>query len=146
MTKPVLQQENVKLNVSLGGKEEAIREAGGVLVDNGYVQQKYIDSMLEREKVTSTFMGNGVAIPHGTEDSREWVDHSGLSVVQVPDGVDFDGNEVRILIGIAGKGDEHLNILSKIAIVCSDEDNIEKMVQASSKEELLDVIGEVELS
>lgn len=144
MTKEVLSTENIHLNVTLNGKEEAVRYAGEILVNNGYVEASYVDKMLEREKMTSTFMGNNVAIPHGTEDSKGQVIETGLSVVTIPTGVEFgDGNSVKVLIGIAGKGDEHLEILSKIAIVLSEEENIQKIVEAKSKEEIITLFDEV---
>ncbi|TRM10550.1 PTS mannitol transporter subunit IIA [Lentibacillus cibarius] len=143
MAKDILTKANVHLNKKLNGKEEAIRYTGGVLVENGYVKDAYVEKMLEREEVTSTYMGNYVAIPHGTEDAKESVLETGLSVVTVPEGVDFDGNTVKVLIGIAGKGDEHLEVLSKIAIVCSEEENIQKIVDATSEEEIIDLFNEV---
>lgn len=144
MAKEILSKENVQLGVEFSSKEEAIRYTGEILYRNGYVEQTYIEKMLEREELTSTFMGNALAIPHGTEDAREMVIETGLSVVTVPEGVDFgDGNQVQILIGIAGKGDEHLEILSQIAIICSEVENVEKLVAASSKEEVLGLFQEV---
>lgn len=138
MNKKILAKENVLLNVTLGSKEEAIRKTGQVLVDNGYVGDDYIEKMLAREELTSTYMGNYIAIPHGTEDAKKMVEHSGLSIIQAPNGVDFGGgNIVKILIGIAGKGDEHLEILSKIALVCADEENVNKLVAAKTEEEIL---------
>ncbi|MFD1172369.1 PTS sugar transporter subunit IIA [Oceanobacillus picturae] len=144
MAKEVLSKDNIKLNVSLNSKEEAIRYTGGILADNGYVEASYIDKMLEREELTSTFMGNNVAIPHGTEDAKGMVIETGLSVVTVPEGIDFgDGNIVKVLIGIAGKGDEHLEVLSKIAIVLSEEENIQTILDASSEEEIIRIFSEV---
>lgn len=143
MTKDILSLNNIHLNVELSDKEEAINYAGRILVDQGYVEPSYIDKMLEREKLTSTYMGNFVAIPHGVEESKKDVRSSGISVVTVPNGVDFDGNSVKILIGIAGKGDEHLEILSQIAIVLSEMENIEKIISASSKEEIIKLFNEV---
>jgi mannitol PTS system EIIA component len=134
----ILTSENILLNASVSSKEEAIRLTGSILVDKGYVDASYIDKMLEREELTSTYMGNFVAIPHGTEDSKQYVKSSGISFIQVPEGVDFGGgNIVKLLIGIAGKDNEHLDILSSIAIVCSEEENIEKLVSAKSAEEIL---------
>lgn len=134
----ILSKENVILNASVETKEEAIRLTGSVLVDKGYVDESYIEKMLEREELTSTYMGNFVAIPHGTEDSKSFVKESGISIVQVPGGVDFGGgNIVKLLIGIAGKDNEHLDILSKIAIVCSEEENVESLVNANTAEEVL---------
>jgi len=85
-------------------------------------------------------MGNDVAIPHGTEEAKKNVLKSGFTVIQVPLGVDFDGQKVRLIFGIAGKDGTHLEILSGIAISCSDMENIEKMVQAQSARELMDII------
>ncbi|SDH91846.1 PTS system D-mannitol-specific IIA component, Fru family [Alteribacillus persepolensis] len=144
MEKSILNESNVEMNVALNNKEEAIRKTGDILAGQGYVEPAYVDAMLEREEVTSTYMGNYVAIPHGTEEAKEQIKASGLSIVHAPEGVDFgDGNIVKILIGIAGKDNEHLDILSKIAIVCSEEENIEKMIQANSKQELLALFEEV---
>jgi PTS system mannitol-specific IIA component len=138
MSLSILSAENIVLNKVLTNKEEAIRFTGQVLVDRGYVESAYIEKMLEREEMTSTFMGNFVAIPHGTDDAKTEVKNSGLVIIQVPEGVDFgDGNIVKLIIGIAGKGDEHLDILSNIAIVVSEEENVEKIVSASTEEEVL---------
>lgn len=144
MSSQILKEENVVIGAALSSKEEAIRAVGNILVDQGYVETDYIASMMEREALTSTYMGNYIAIPHGTEDSKSQIKSSGLSIVQAPDGVDYgDGNIVKLFIGIAGKGDEHLEILSKIALVCSDADNVEKMLQATTKQELLSQFEEV---
>lgn len=138
MTNSILTKENIRLNTAVGSKEEAIRMTGSILVEKGYVEADYIEKMLEREELTTTYMGNFVAIPHGTEDSKDFVKESGISFIQVPDGVDFGaGNIVKLLIGIAGKNNEHLDILSNIAIVCSEEENIEKLVNAKTAEEIL---------
>lgn len=144
MSKAILTEDNIQLNVNVNSKEEAIRKAGQILVDNGYADQSYIEKMLEREELTSTYMGNYVAIPHGTEDAKSMVSYSGLSIIQAPDGVDFgDGNIVKVLIGIAGKGNEHLDILSKIALVCSEEENINKILEAKSACEVISLFNEV---
>lgn len=144
MTVQILTVDNIQLNVALSSKEEAIRKTGQILVDKGYVEEAYIEKMLAREELTSTYMGNFVAIPHGTEDSKDLVNHSGISIIQAPEGVDFGGgNIVKVLIGIAGKNNEHLDILSNIAIVCSEEENIEKIVQAKTEEEIVNLFSEV---
>ncbi|MBN8211015.1 PTS sugar transporter subunit IIA [Bacillus sp. NTK071] len=144
MAKEILSTENVVLNEKASSKAEAIRMAGQILVDNGYVEASYVDQMLEREEITTTYMGNSVAIPHGTEDAKKAVKNSGLSIVQLRDGVDFgDGNIAKIIIGIAGKDNEHLEILSQIAIVCSEEENVEQLIQADSKETLISLFDEV---
>ncbi|HET7478202.1 MAG TPA: PTS sugar transporter subunit IIA [Rubrobacteraceae bacterium] len=140
----ILTPATIELKANLESQEEAIRRAGKLLVDNGNVDERYIDSMFEREKSVSTFMGNAVAIPHGTNDSKQWVERSGLSVITVPEGVEYgDGDIAMLIIGIAGKGDEHLEMLSKIAIVCSEEENVARIVMSESKEELLSIFDEV---
>ena len=140
----ILTPETIELKASLGSQEEAIRRAGTLLVENGNVEQRYVDSMFEREKSVSTYMGNAVAIPHGTNEAKQWVTRSGLSIITVPEGVEYgDGEVAKLIVGIAGKGDDHLEILSKIALVVSDEENVEKIVAAETKEELLSYFDEV---
>ncbi|MGH3089017.1 MAG: PTS sugar transporter subunit IIA [Rubrobacteraceae bacterium] len=141
----ILKPGSIELGASLASQKEAIQRAGDLLVENGHVEDRYIDSMFEREESVSTYMGNDVAIPHGTNDSKQWVTKSGLSIITVPDGVEYgDGNVARLIVGIAGKGDEHLEILSKIALVVSEEENVEKIVNSKTKEELLSYFEEVE--
>ncbi|MED0686993.1 PTS sugar transporter subunit IIA [Anoxybacillus ayderensis] len=145
MTVAVLAKENIVLDADVKTKEQAIQLAGRILVERGYVEESYIDKMFEREALTSTYMGNFVAIPHGTEEAKKLVKQAGLSIVQVPNGVDFGGgNIVKVLIGIAGKDNEHLEILSKVAIVCSEEENIQKMIKATTEDEILALLNEVE--
>src|SRR5690625_2397399 len=144
MAKEILTVDNIHLHVDISDKEAAIKYAGDILVNNGYITDKYIEKMLEREKITSTYIGSSIAIPHGTEDSRDEVLATGISIVTVPNGVDFGENNIaKVIIGIAGKGDEHLELLSKIAIVCSEEENVDKIVASTSKEEIIDLFSEV---
>jgi PTS system mannitol-specific IIA component len=139
----ILTPETIELKASVGSQEEAIRRAGTLLVENGHVEERYVDSMFEREKSVSTYMGNAVAIPHGTNDSKQWVTRSGLSIITVPEGVEYgDGDVAKLVIGIAGKGDEHIDILSRISLVVSEEENVEKIVNAQTKEELLAIFDE----
>ncbi|MFX3616170.1 MAG: PTS mannitol transporter subunit IICBA [Sporolactobacillus sp.] len=136
----VLKNENVFLNQKFASKEEAIRFAGQALVDAGYVKPSYIEGMIERDKDMSTYMGNEIAIPHGTEAAKKDVIDSGVVIVQVPEGVDFGGNTVHLIFGIAGKNNSHLNILSQIAVACSEITNVRKMVDAVSADQLVNVI------
>ncbi|PAD26444.1 PTS mannitol transporter subunit IIA [Niallia circulans] len=141
----ILKKENIILNSSLASKEEAIKRAGQILVEQGYVSEDYVPAMLQREEISSTYMGNFLAIPHGTDEAKTAVLNSGLSVIQAPNGVDFgDGNIVKLIIGIAGKDGEHLELLSQIAIVCSEMENVEKLVAAKSEEEIIQILSEVE--
>ncbi|MGP4040939.1 PTS mannitol transporter subunit IICBA [Gracilibacillus sp. D59] len=137
----LLLEENIFINQEFSSKEEAIIFAGEVLVKNGYAEESYIDAMIERDNMTSTYMGNNVAIPHGTEEAKKAVLRSGFTVLQVPNGVDFDGQEAKLIFGIAGKDGTHLEILSGIAVICAEEENIEQMVQAKTAKELLDIIN-----
>jgi len=136
--KDVISKEKIMMHVSIATKQDAIALAGKILLTAGHVTQDYIDKMFEREELMTTYIGNGVAIPHGTNESKEFIQSSGISIIQVPSGVDFgNGNIAYLIIGIAGIGDEHLDILSNIAIVCSEEDNVKKMMNASTKEEII---------
>ena len=137
----LLRPENIFLNQEFANKDDAIRFAGRALVDAGYVEESYIEAMIERDNMTSTFMGNDVAIPHGTEEAKKAVIKSGFTVLQVPNGVDFGGQKARLIFGIAGKDGTHLEILSGIAVTCSDMENIEKMVAAKTAQEIIDIIG-----
>lgn len=137
----LLRPENVFINQEFANKEEAIRFAGQALKNAGYVDESYIEAMIERDNMTSTYMGNDVAIPHGTEEAKKAVIKSGFTVLQVPNGVDFDGQKVRLIFGIAGKDGTHLEILSGIAVTCSDMENIEKMAQAKTAQEIIEIIG-----
>ncbi|MEH7118506.1 PTS mannitol transporter subunit IICBA [Neobacillus vireti] len=137
----LLLEENIFLNQSFSSKEEAIRFAGRALVKAGYVKESYIEAMIARDEMTSTYMGNDVAIPHGTEEAKKDVLNSGFTVLQVPGGVDFDGQKVRLIFGIAGKDGTHLEILSGIAVTCSDMANIDKLVEAKSAREIMDILN-----
>ena len=142
--KPILSEENIALNVKVKDKEEAIRYAGKILVENAYTTPKYIEHMMERERRFSVYIGNHLAIPHGIESSDSEIYTSGLSVVQIPEGVDFgDGNMAYVVIGIAGKDGTHLNMLSNIALICAEEENIEKMRHAENKQEIMELLKNI---
>ena len=108
-------------------REDAIRASGKMLVEKGCVDASYIDAMVERDKLTSVYMGMGVAIPHGTGDAKDHVAKTGVVLQQDPEGVDFDGEKAYLLFGIAGKGNEHLEVLASICKVLEDESVLEKM-------------------
>lgn len=142
MTKDVLNINNIQIGKAFKTKEEAIRHTGDILVKGEYVQADYVNRMLEREKTASTYMGKQVAIPHGHEKDNTYVIQTGVSIVTIPSGIDFeDGNTVKLLIGIAGKGDEHLKVLSKIASICSDKEKVQKVINASSQEEIYNIFN-----
>ena len=137
----VLRMENIKLNQHFDNKYDAIKMAGELLVQGGYVKDNYVEEMFKREERSTTFIGNDIAIPHGTESAKNDVLESGISVLQVPEGVDFDGQKARVIFGIAGKDNTHMDILSNIAILCSDMENVEKIVAAKTKEEIMALVG-----
>ena len=132
----VLCKENIFLGLDSISKEDAIVLAGKKLVENGYVNENYIDAMLEREKIMTTFMGMGVAIPHGVNEAKKEVKNSGMVILQFPEGVDFDGEKAHLVIGIAGVGNEHLEILSNIAVAL-DDDLTDRLKDSTDKEEIL---------
>lgn len=121
-SKVLLQRKNIIVKCDPLTKEDAIKKAGQLLADSGYVDQEYVAAMLEREKTFSTFMGNGLALPHGVEAAKKQVKASGISVVTFKEPIDWDGNPVQTVIGIAGVGDEHLEILSMVAEAMLDEE------------------------
>lgn len=144
-----LEKDMILLNKEFATKEEAIRESGRLLVETGCVDEAYVDAMIDRNNLVSTYMGNFIAIPHGTDEAKKFVKKSGISIIQVPQGVNFstDSDEEKlamVIFGIAGVDNEHLDILQKIAIFCSDVDNVVKLVSASSVEEIITLLEEVE--
>nr|WP_295950892.1 PTS mannitol transporter subunit IICBA [uncultured Agathobaculum sp.] len=112
----------IKLGLQPVSKEKAIRAAGRLLVEQGCVDESYIDAMLEREKLVTTYMGMGIAIPHGTTEQKARVKKSGIVMLQYPEGVDFGEEKAQLVFGIAGVGDEHLDLLSNICTALEDEE------------------------
>lgn len=139
----VLTIGQVRIHAGSATQEQALQEATDILVAAGAVTPDYVDAMRQREQTVSTFMGNGLAIPHGTNETKESILASGLSVVRYDGGVDWSGDEVNFVIGIAGRGDEHLEILSQIAILFSDEDDVARLNAASSTDELFQLLSAV---
>lgn len=137
--------ENILINQAIADRDSAIEAAGSKLVEIGAVTQDYIQAMKEREAIVSTYMGNFLAIPHGTDEAKSAVLKSGIVLIQAPEGIDWDGNEVKVVVGIAGKDGEHLDLLSQIAIVFSEEENVERVINAQSAEEINAIFNEVEL-
>lgn len=126
----ILRKENIILNCKPQKKEDVIKQLGRILVDCGYVDEPYIQAMLDKEKVFNTAIGNEIAIPHGIEASKESIKKSGIAMMVFPEGTDWNGETVRIVIAIAGRGDEHLDILAKIALNLSDTDDVDNLVKS----------------
>lgn len=139
--KSVIDKNGILLNQKPVSKEEAIRAAGNLLVKQGCVDASYVDAMIEREKLTTTYMGMGLAIPHGTSEAKDSVKKTGIVLVQYPDGVDFGDEKAQLIVGIAGIGDEHLDLLSKICEALEDEEVLEKMKTTGDVEFILEKLG-----
>jgi len=125
--KKVMEAEGVKLNQASVTKEEAIQAAGELMTKLGYVGPEYVDAMQEREKLVTTYMGMGIAIPHGTTQAKGTVKKTGIVLFQYPEGVDFGKEKAYLVFGIAGIGDEHLDLLAKICETLESEETLEKM-------------------
>jgi PTS system mannitol-specific IIA component/phosphocarrier protein FPr len=140
----VLPREGIRLGLTAADKWDAIRQCGAVLSELGAVEDGYPDAMLEREKSVSTFIGEGVAIPHGTDESRALVRRTTLGVLQFPAGVDWDGQTVNICVAIAAKGDEHVTVLSSLAQILMNPAQAEQLRTSASVDavyDLLETIG-----
>lgn len=136
----VMVKEGIRLGQKSVSKEEAIEAAGNLLYELGYVEKDYIEAMQERERTVSTYLGMGVAIPHGTGDAKNKVKKTGIVLVQYPDGVDFGDEKAQLVFGIAGIGNEHLELLGKITQVIDSQENLDKLKTAGSVQDVLDML------
>jgi phosphocarrier protein FPr len=133
-----LETRNVQLQGRVSSKKAAIREVGNLLVNSQYIKPGYIDSMLAREKVANTYLGSGVAIPHGLPKDRELILKTGIAVLQVPNGVEWNpGETVHLVIGIAARSDEHLEVLANLTRVLGDEDLISQLSETSDRKQII---------
>ncbi|MEC5197837.1 PTS system mannitol-specific IIC component [Arthrobacter sp. PL16] len=139
----VLAEESVVLNGRATTQEDAINEAGRLLVERGAVDSTYVAAMHERERSVPTYMGNFLAIPHGTNAAKDLIKRSAVSIVRYPEGIDWNGKQVKFVVGVAGVNNEHLSILSAIARVFSDKDQVAKLDEATSVDEVLALFGKV---
>ena len=139
--KAVLKKEGIKTGLKSIDKETAIRAAGQLLCDLGFTNEDYIQAMVDRENMVSTYMGMGVAIPHGTSNAKETVKKSGIVVMQYPEGVDFGDEKAYLVIGIAGVGDEHLEILGNIVASLEDEELLETLKKNADVDTIMKTFG-----
>ena len=139
--KDVIVKESILLNQAPVTKEEAIQKAGELLVARGAVEPSYVDAMQDRERMVSTYMGMGIAIPHGTAQAKGTVKKTAISMVQFPEGVDFGAEKAQLVFGIAGIGDEHLDLLAKIAGCLDDPEVLEKMKTTSDIDWILKTLS-----
>lgn len=126
----LLQKKNIILNCKSSPKETVIGEIGKCLYESGYVEESYIEAMLKREETFSTYVGNGVALPHGVEEAKKNIKHSGISIMVFPEGTMWNDDKAYIVIGIAGAGEEHLEVLANIAEKLSDEEAVQRILNS----------------
>lgn len=130
--------ECVRLSTRATSKQEAIEQVGELLVANGFIEARYVASMLAREAQANTYLGNGIAIPHGLPDDRHLIRATGIAVIQIPEGVDWqEGEKCRLVVGIAARGDEHLEILSNLTGVLQQASLVERLATTNDAREIV---------
>jgi mannitol/fructose-specific phosphotransferase system IIA component len=136
----ILDAAGVKLARTATSLADAVDQVGRTLLEIGAVEQAYLPAMHEREQSVSTFIGEGVAIPHGTDEARKHVLRTSLVVLQFPEGVDWGGNDVRMCVGIAANGNEQVGILSSLARVLMDADLAAQLREATDAETVIRIL------
>ncbi|MFC4397008.1 MULTISPECIES: PTS mannitol transporter subunit IICBA [Micrococcaceae] len=139
----ILARESVILTGTATTRDAAIDEAGRLLLARGAVDEGYIAAMHEREESVSTYMGSFLAIPHGTNAAKDHIRKSAVSVIRYPEGIDWNGKQVKFVVGVAGINNEHLHILSSIAKVFTNKEQVARLEAATSQDEILDLFGKV---
>lgn len=135
----ILEKKNIFINSQLNNKEDILRFIGKTMYENGYTMEQYTSALLEKEKVFNTAIGFGMAIPHGIETMKSEILKSGLVILTTPQGVDWgNGQSVRLIVGIAGVGEEHMKLLSQIAMSCCSQEQVNQLV-SSSKDEIYEL-------
>lgn len=129
----LLEKKNIRINCQPKSKNEVIQSVGQMLFESGYVKKDYIAAMVEREKTFSTNIGNGIALPHGTDNAKKEIISSGIAVQVFPEGTEWGEEKVQVVIGIAGVGDTHLDILAHIAEKLSDPSEVERLVRSDEE-------------
>ncbi|MEY8352298.1 PTS sugar transporter subunit IIA [Lachnospiraceae bacterium 54-53] len=129
----LLCRKNVCVNCIPDTKDNIVKKVGQMLVDSGYVEPSYIDAMLKREESLTTYMGNGLALPHGVESAKKDIKASGIAVMIFPEGVSWGSQKANIVIGVAGVGDEHIEILASIAEKILDEETMEQLIRGDAE-------------
>lgn len=138
----ILSVERIRVQAQAQDKNDAIRQAGELLVSTGCVTPAYVDGMLAREMTMSTYLGNGVAIPHGQFENREDILQTGISVLQLPTGVVWEDDETaHLIIGIAASSDEHIGVLAALAEVIEDEEITQLLIQTADPNLIMEHLG-----
>ena len=139
----VLIKESIFTEQAFSSKEEATIMAGEILLKNGYIEKEYIDSMLEKLETQSfaTYIGKGVAIPHGMAEGSKHVNHTGISVIQVPEGVLWNEEMAYVIVGIAANSNDHMGVLSALADAIEEEDDAKKLWKETSTENIFNLLS-----
>jgi len=140
-SRAILEPSAVRLGLVARDKVDALRQCGAVLVEIGAASPAYADALLEREESVSTYIGEGVAIPHGTNESREHISRAAIAYLQFPDGIDWDGNEVKVCIAIASRSEEHVDILQSLAGVLMESDSAAALREATSVDDVMTLLA-----
>jgi mannitol PTS system EIIA component len=143
MTATVLTTDRIVLDGTARTREEAIAEGFRLLEAAGAVTADYHPAMLERERLTTTYMGNFLAIPHGTNEAKDAILSSAMTIVRYSEPIDWNGNPVRVVASIAGKNGEHMSVLSALAMVFSDEAAVDRLLHAPDAATVLAMLGTV---
>lgn len=138
----ILAINRIRLRSEAVDKVDAIRQAGELLVTTGCITPEYVEGMLARERSMSTYLGNGVAIPHGEYDNRQHILKTGISVVQIPAGVEWETGEMaHLVIGIAASSDEHVGVLTRLANVVDDDAALQILNQTHDPQIVFDTLS-----
>jgi mannitol/fructose-specific phosphotransferase system IIA component len=137
----LLAHDAVRLGLRAADRFDAVRQSGDLLVEIGAVEGPYVEAMLERERQISTSLGEGFAIPHGTDESRRWIRQTKLVFLQFPEGVDWGDDTVRVCVGIAAVGDEHVGLLARLASILIDPDQAARLREAGRVDDVLEILG-----
>ena len=140
----LLDEGSIRLDAAARDAEDAIRQAGAALVDAGAVDDGYIEAMLEREGTVSTYVGEGVAVPHGTFSAKGTVERNALVLLRFADPVDWNGNDVSVVIGLAAQGRGHVGLLSRLASVLLDPERSARLRNASSAADVYAVLDAID--
>ncbi len=139
----ILSADRIRLQATATSKQDAIRQAGDLLVQTGCVDPGYVDGMLARETVMSTYLGSGVAIPHGQHENRDQIHQTAISVLQLVDGVlweEEDDEKAYLIIGIAANSDDHIGVLAALAEAVEDEETIQNLLTTADPRVILDCL------
>lgn len=137
----VLAKDNILTGLKTESKDDAILRAGHLLEQKGYVRKGYAEAMLKRENASTTYMGMGIAIPHGTDEAKKDIIRSGIVILQYPEGVDFEDEKAYLIAGIAGKGDEHIEILASLGETFEDEDKLKALMSAEDPNIIYNILN-----